>query len=47
MQIRMETNNLEDFSGRIGGGGGGIGGGFDPVTRKSLQEQSYNTRNSK
>lgn len=49
MQIRMETNNLDDFSGRIGGGGfgGGGGGGFDSATRKSLQSQSYNTRNSK
>ena len=43
-QIRAETNNLDDFSGRIGGGGGG---GFDSATRKSLQEQSFNTRNSK
>ena len=49
MQIRMETNNLDDFSSRIGGGGfgGGGGGGFDSATRKSLQSQSYNTRNSK
>jgi Ca-activated chloride channel family protein len=51
-QIRAETNNLDDFSGRIGGGGfgggdGGGGGGFDSATRKLLQEQSYNTRNSK
>jgi len=48
MQIRAETNNLDDFSDRIGGGfGGGGGGGFDSATRKSLQAQSYNTRNSK
>lgn len=47
-QIRAETNNLDDFSDRIGGfGGGGGGGGFDSATRKSLQAQSYNTRNSK
>jgi Ca-activated chloride channel family protein len=51
-QIRAETNNLDDFSDRIGGFGGGGGGrggsgGFDSATRKSLQEQSYNTRNSK
>ena len=46
-QIRAETNNLDDFSGRIGGFGGGGGGGFDSATRKSLQEQSFNTRNSK
>ena len=47
-QIRAETNNLDNFSGTIGGGGGrGGGGGFDSSTRKSLQEQSYNTRNSK
>ena len=44
MQIRMETNNLDDFSGRIGGGGGG---GFDSATRKAMQSQSFNTRNSK
>jgi Ca-activated chloride channel family protein len=46
IQIRAETNNLDDFSGRIGGGGGG-GGSFDSATRKSLQEQSFNGRNSK
>ena len=40
IQIRAETNNLEDFSGRIGGS-------YDSTTRKSLQEQSYNGRNSK
>jgi Ca-activated chloride channel family protein len=48
IQIRAETNNLDDFSGRIGGGGfGGGGGSFDSATRKSLQEQSFNGRNSK
>ena len=46
IQIRAETNNLDDFSGRIGGFGGG-GGSFDSATRKSLQEQSFNGRNSK
>jgi Ca-activated chloride channel family protein len=48
-QIRVETNNLDSFSGAIGGAGfgGGGGGGFDPATRKTLQSQSYNTRNSK
>jgi Ca-activated chloride channel homolog len=47
-QIRAETNNLDTFSDKIGGGfGGGGGGGFDSATRKSLQSQSYNTRNSK
>ena len=46
-QIRAETNNLDDFSDRIGGFGGGSAGGFDSATRKSLQEQSFNTRNSK
>jgi Ca-activated chloride channel family protein len=47
MQIRAETNNLDDFSDKISGGGFGGGGGFDSVTRKTLQSQSYNTRNSK
>ena len=46
-QIRAETNSLDDFSDRMGGGGGFGGGGFDSAARKSLQEQSYNTRNSK
>ena len=48
-QIRAETDNLDNFSGAIGGGGfgGGGRGGFDSSTRKTLQEQSYNTRNSK
>jgi len=49
IQIRAETNNLDDFSGKIGGAGfgGGGGGSYDSATRKSLQEQSFNTRNSK
>ena len=48
-QIRAETENLDGFSDRISGGGfgGGGGGGFDSEARKTLQEQSYNTRNSK
>jgi len=44
-QIRAETDNLNHFSGSFGGAGGG--GAFDSATRKSLQEQSFNTRNSK
>jgi Ca-activated chloride channel family protein len=44
-QIRAETNNLDDFSGKIVGGG--AAGAFDSGARKSLQEQSFNTRNSK
>jgi len=50
MQLRDETNNLDYFSDRIGGagGGGGFGGGqYDAATRKAMQAQSYNTRNSK
>jgi Ca-activated chloride channel homolog len=49
MQIRAETKNLDTFSDRIGGGGGGFGGGgsYDSATRKVMQSQSYNTRNSK
>jgi Ca-activated chloride channel homolog len=44
-QIRAETNNLEDVSDSIGSFGGGS---FDgSATRKVLQSQSYNTRNSK
>jgi Ca-activated chloride channel family protein len=47
-QLREETNNLYYFTDRIGGGGGGFGGGsYDSATRKTLQSQSYNTRNSK
>jgi Ca-activated chloride channel family protein len=40
-QIRAETNNLLDFSGQLENGQYGAG------SRKSLQSQSYNTRNSK
>jgi Ca-activated chloride channel homolog len=50
IQLRVETNNLDYFSDKIGGGGGGGfggGGSFDSATRKAMQEQSYNTRNSK
>ena len=47
VQIQAETNNLDDFSDRIGGFGGGGGGSFDSDTRKTLQEQSFNGRNSK
>jgi Ca-activated chloride channel family protein len=47
MQLRDETNNLDYFSDRIGGGGGFGGGSFDSATRKAMQSQSYNTRNSK
>jgi Ca-activated chloride channel homolog len=48
-QLREETNNLYYFSGKISGGGGGFGGGggYDSATRKAMQSQSYNTRNSK
>ena len=42
VQIRQETNNLDYFSGQFGGGGGSYNS-----TRKVMQEQSYNTRNSK
>ncbi|HEY1718217.1 MAG TPA: VWA domain-containing protein [Verrucomicrobiae bacterium] len=41
VQIRQETNYLQTFSGAIGGGQ------FDSATRKVMQSQSYNTRNSK
>ncbi len=41
VQIRMETNNLDGFSDAIGGGQ------YDSPTRKVMQSQSYNTRNSK
>ena len=40
-QIRAETNNLYFFSDKISGGA------FDSATRKTMQSQSYNTRNSK
>jgi secreted protein with Ig-like and vWFA domain len=41
VQIRAETNNLDDFSSQLNGGS------YDSVARKTLQLQSYNTRNSK
>ncbi|HTA95977.1 MAG TPA: VWA domain-containing protein [Verrucomicrobiae bacterium] len=41
LQIRQETNYLQTFGGAIGGGQ------FDSATRKVMQSQSYNTRNSK
>jgi Ca-activated chloride channel family protein len=48
MQLRDETNNLDYFSDKISGGGGGFGGAqYDSATRKAMQAQSYNTRNSK
>jgi Ca-activated chloride channel family protein len=49
IQLREETNNLNYFSDKIGGGGGGGFGGasYDSATRKAMQSQSYNTRNSK
>ncbi|HEX5397512.1 MAG TPA: VWA domain-containing protein [Verrucomicrobiae bacterium] len=49
MQIRQETANLNYFSNRVAGGGGGFGGGggYDSATRKTMQEQSFNARNSK
>ena len=40
-QIRAETNNLLNFSGQLSGGAYGAG------TRKVMQSQSYNSRNSK
>jgi Ca-activated chloride channel family protein len=46
VQIREETNNLNNFNGAVGGFGGG-GVSYDSGTRKAMQEQSYNTRNSK
>ena len=47
-QIRQETANLNYFSNQFGGGGGGFGGGgYDSATRKTMQEQSFNMRNSK
>ena len=47
IQLREETNNLYYFSDKIGGGGGFGGAGYDSATRKTMQSQSYNTRNSK
>jgi hypothetical protein len=49
-RIRQETNNLDYFSDQLtgsGGAGGGGGASFGSATRKAMQEQSYNTRNSK
>jgi Ca-activated chloride channel homolog len=43
VQIREETNNLDYFSDRISGGAGA----YDSGTRKTMQSQSYDTRNSK
>jgi Ca-activated chloride channel family protein len=41
VQIRVETNNLGDFSDQLNGGA------YGSATRKTLQSQSYSTRNSK
>jgi Ca-activated chloride channel family protein len=41
VQIREETNNLRSFSGQL------EQGQYDSAARKTLQSQSYNTRNSK
>ena len=41
VQIRAETNNLDDFADQLNAGS--YGGG----SRKAMQEQSFNTRNSK
>lgn len=41
VQIRAETSNLEDFNGQL------TGGQYNAASRKILQSQSYNTRNSK
>ena len=41
VQIRAETNNLGDFNDQL------VNGKYDGASRKSLQSQSYNTRNSK
>ncbi len=47
-EIRQETNNLDYFANQLSqGGGGGFGGGYLPATRKAMQYQSFNTRNSK
>ncbi len=40
-KIRAETNYLNDFSRQLDGGA------YDGSVRKSMQEQSFNTRNSK
>ena len=41
VQIRAETNNLLDFDQQL------VNGKYDGASRKTLQSQSYNTRNSK
>jgi len=41
VQIRAETNNLDDFSDRL------ENGNFDSPSRKALQSQSFQMRNSK
>jgi len=41
VQIRAETNYLRDFSGQLDKGE------YDAATRKTMQWQSYNSRNSK
>jgi Ca-activated chloride channel homolog len=41
VQIRAETANLDGFNGQL------VGGRYNAASRKSLQSQSYNTRNSK
>jgi Ca-activated chloride channel family protein len=46
-KIQAETNNLNYFSDQLSGGGGGFGGAAYNSTRKAMQEQSYNMRNSK
>ena len=41
IQIRQETNYLSDFAGQLDGGS------YNGASRKTMQSQSYNTRNSK
>jgi Ca-activated chloride channel homolog len=41
VQIRAETANLDGFNSQL------VGGQYNAASRKSLQSQSYNTRNSK
>jgi Ca-activated chloride channel family protein len=41
VQIQAETNNLEDFNDQL------VNGKYDGASRKTLQAQSYNTRNAK
>jgi Ca-activated chloride channel family protein len=41
IQIRAETNNLDDFAGQLSSGA------YGGASRKAMQSQSYNTRNSK